>query len=140
MIYCSWHLRFTNFLKTMSTGIAYSDPVQYKHNVGEAPNSSLIGLPAQPQFCLPLLSPVVMYVYLRWQRVCVFLKKKESGSFLVFIYFFNFLFYIGIQLINDVVLVSGIQQSDSVIHIHVFILLQILIVFLSCCTILYSNW
>jgi len=37
----------------------------------------------------------------------------------------NFLLYIGVQLINNV-LVSGLQQSDSVIHIHVFFLLQIL--------------
>ena len=37
-----------------------------------------------------------------------------------------FLLYIGVQLINNVVLVSGLQQSDSVIHIHVFFLLQIL--------------
>ena len=40
--------------------------------------------------------------------------------------FFNFLFYIGAQLINDVVLVSGVQQRDSVIHVHVSILFQIL--------------
>ena len=31
-------------------------------------------------------------------------------------------FYIGVQLIYNVVLVSGVQQSDSVIHIHVSIL------------------
>ena len=42
------------------------------------------------------------------------------------IFFLNFLFYIGVQLINNVVLVSGVQQSDSVIHIHVSILFQIL--------------
>ena len=41
-------------------------------------------------------------------------------------YIFKFLFYIGEQLINNVVLVSGVQQSDSVIHIHVSILFQIL--------------
>ena len=29
-------------------------------------------------------------------------------------------------MVNNVVLVSGVQQSDSVIHIHVFILLQVL--------------
>ena len=37
--------------------------------------------------------------------------------------FFNF---IGAYLIYNVVLVSGVQQSDSVIHIHIFILFQIL--------------
>ena len=43
--------------------------------------------------------------------------------------FFNFLFYIGIQLIDNIVLVSGVQQSDSVIRIHVSILFQILFPF-----------
>ena len=38
--------------------------------------------------------------------------------------FFNF---IGVELIYNVVLVSGVQQSDSVIHI--FILFQILFAF-----------
>ena len=33
-----------------------------------------------------------------------------------------FLFYIGVQLISDVVIVSGGQQRDSVILIYVFIL------------------
>ena len=42
------------------------------------------------------------------------------------IFFFNFLFYIGVELINSVVLVSGVQHSDSVIHIHVSILFQII--------------
>ena len=40
--------------------------------------------------------------------------------------FFNVLFYIGVELIDNVVLVSGVQQSDSVIHIHVSILFQII--------------
>ena len=35
------------------------------------------------------------------------------------------LFYIGAQLINNAVLVSGLQQSDSVVHIHESILSQI---------------
>jgi len=39
--------------------------------------------------------------------------------------FLNFLFYIGVQLVTDVVLVSDEQQSDSVIHIHISILSQI---------------
>ena len=43
--------------------------------------------------------------------------------------FFNFLVYIGIQLINNIVLVSGVQQSDSVIRIHVSILFQVLFSF-----------
>ena len=41
----------------------------------------------------------------------------------------SFKFYIGVQLINNVVLVSGVEQSDSVIHIHVSNLFQILLPF-----------
>ena len=40
-----------------------------------------------------------------------------------------FLFYTGVELINKVVLVSIVQQSDSVIRIHVSILFQILFPF-----------
>ena len=40
-----------------------------------------------------------------------------------------FLFYIGVELINNVVLVSGVQHSDSVHHIHVSILFQMLFPF-----------
>ena len=45
-----------------------------------------------------------------------------------YLFFKSLLFYIGVWLINSVMLVSGVQQSDSyicsVIHIHVSILLQ----------------
>ena len=34
---------------------------------------------------------------------------------------FCFCFFIKVQLINDVVLVSGVQQSDSVIYIYIYI-------------------
>ena len=36
-----------------------------------------------------------------------------------YIHLKKILFYIGVQLINNVVLVSGVQQSYSVIHMHV---------------------
>ena len=39
--------------------------------------------------------------------------------FLLFIFYFTF---IGVQLIYSVVLVYAVQQSISVIHIHIFIL------------------
>ena len=45
------------------------------------------------------------------------------------LFFFNFLFYIYIQLINNVVIVSCVQQSDSVIHIRVSVIFQILFPF-----------
>ena len=43
--------------------------------------------------------------------------------------FSKFLFYVGVQLINNVLSVSGVQESVSVIHIHVSILFQILFPF-----------
>ena len=43
-------------------------------------------------------------------------------NFLIF--FFTFLFYIEVKPINNVVIVSGGQQRDSAIHIHVSILPQ----------------
>ena len=36
-------------------------------------------------------------------------------------FFFNLLLYIGVQLINNVMLVSGVYQCDSVIHIHIHV-------------------
>ena len=40
-------------------------------------------------------------------------------NFLFWCHFiFKFLFYIGVQSIYNVVLVSAVEQSDSVIHIH----------------------
>ena len=41
-------------------------------------------------------------------------------------FFFNFLFYIGVQLIYNVVLVSDVQQSDPFIRIHVSLLFWVL--------------
>ena len=49
--------------------------------------------------------------------------------FTFLIYFFNFLFYTGILLINNVVLFSGVQQSDSAIHILGSTLFQVLFLF-----------
>ena len=34
--------------------------------------------------------------------------------------FLNFLFHVGVQLVNNVVFVSDEQQSDSVLHIHIY--------------------
>ena len=46
-------------------------------------------------------------------------KKKKKPQ--------NFLFCIGVQPINDVVIVSGGQQKNSAIHIHESILPQTLL-------------
>ena len=55
------------------------------------------------------------------------LPHNLPHSFFKFI--FKFLFYIGVELINNVALVSGVQQSDSLIHTHVSVLFQILFPF-----------
>ena len=43
-----------------------------------------------------------------------------------FVVLFIFIFLIEVQLIYSIVLVSGVQQSASVIHIYISILFQIL--------------
>ena len=55
--------------------------------------------------------------YSYWQ-LCIALQVQVPFFVL------NFLFCFGVQLINNVVIVSGEQQRDSAIHIHVSILLQ----------------
>ena len=50
--------------------------------------------------------------------------KKITCESLSLLSFFKLLFYIGMESINNVVLVSGIQQSDSVIHVHLSILFK----------------
>ena len=50
-------------------------------------------------------------------------RKTLRGNVYVLYKYLNF---IGVQLIYNVVLVSDVQQSDSVIHIHIFIVFQIL--------------
>ena len=44
---------------------------------------------------------------------------KITVTLSIFFFKFNFLFYIVVQLIYNVVLVSGVQQSDSVTHTHI---------------------
>ena len=65
---------------------------------------------------------VTIYMYINVSIVSCLLYPFFKGN----MYFFNFYF---ILEINNVVLVSGVQQSDSVIHIHVSILFQILFPF-----------
>ena len=64
---------------------------------------------------------------LRFPQRTVSLKKKR-WLFIFFIFKKKFILYWSI-LINNVVLVSGVQQSDSVIPLHVSILFQILFPF-----------
>ena len=61
--------------------------------------------------------------------ICGFFVCSLSYKDINYYYLKNFLFYIGVYLINNAVLVSGEQQSDSVTHIHVSILFQILFPF-----------
>ena len=48
---------------------------------------------------------------------CLFRSSLQKSFFLTF-------YFILEQFINNVVLVSSVQQSDSVIHIHVSLLFQ----------------
>ena len=50
------------------------------------------------------------------------LLYQAGDPFVLLFFFFNFLFYIGIQPINNIVIVSGEHQRDSAICIHVSIL------------------
>ena len=74
--------------------------------------------------CMSLSVYVLFYLYklvLFRLKLSHFYKgnsdKEKVSKF--FYHFFNLLFYIGISLINNVVLVSGVLQSYSDIHIHV---------------------
>ena len=46
--------------------------------------------------------------------------------FLVTSIIYLFIYLFGVELIYNVVLVSGVQQSNSVIHMHIYILFPIL--------------
>ena len=90
-----------------------------------------------PLLLSPPPAPSLFVFFLHQISVNNYLHFFTPHSVLFF--FLNFLFYIGEQLINNVVLVSGAQQSESVIHIHVPTLFQILFPYRSlqsslCCT------
>ena len=79
-----------------------------------------------------------IFLFCKYDHFIRFVTSNQySGNyyfkcwFLFLLSFFikKFLFYVGIQLIYNTVLVSGLQQSDSVIHIHLSILFQILFPF-----------
>ena len=55
-----------------------------------------------------------------------FFPPAVQNSFLLFFLKFKFYYYIEEWLTYCVVLVSGVLQSDSVIHIHISILILIL--------------
>ena len=57
-------------------------------------------------------------------RRLAFLSLTPSYTSTCNFFFNNFLFCIGVLLINNVMIVSGEQQRDSAIHIHVSILFQ----------------
>ena len=70
---------------------------------------------------------VVIFPEKNGMQINMKLCEDSTKSFLIkhifyFILFFNFLFSIGVELIENIVTVSGVQQSDSVMHIRVSIL------------------
>ena len=58
----------------------------------------------------------------RFLNLCMYLYYRPHPSPCWFCLFFNFLFCIGVQLINNAVMVSGEWQRDSAVPIHVSIL------------------
>ena len=70
--------------------------------------------------CKCRLPSPTFYVFL------LFFKHSQNSKIypLLVISFLNFLFYIGVYLINNVVIVLGEQQRDSAIHTHGSILPQ----------------
>ena len=61
---------------------------------------------------------VGVHIYLQ-MCMCLLLIEGEAKISFNKIYFFILKIFIGVQLIHNVVLVSGIQQSESFIHIHI---------------------
>ena len=55
------------------------------------------------------------------------------------LFFFLFLFYIGVCLIYSVVLVSDVQQSESVTHVHISILFSHTVYYKSVPCVIYSS-
>ena len=101
-------------------------PVSSVHGISQQEYWS--GLLCSPSGDLPnhqqhLENPIVhKYQYtFQFPNTRVFLV---SILYLISNNFLNFLFCIGVQLINNAVIVSGEQQRDSAIHIHVSILPQ----------------
>ena len=66
-----------------------------------------------------------VFLQCRWIEDCKTEKKKKrlqnSEEFFFLLKFF-LKHYIGIQLINNIVIISDRQQTDSAIYIHLFIL------------------
>ena len=65
--------------------------------------------------CIPTFLSVSCNIFIFWFTVYTFFFKNFKKKS-----------YIEVYLINNVMLASSIWQSDSVIHIHVFILSQTL--------------
>ena len=69
--------------------------------------------------------------YTRRTLSCSFKRVNCVKCYLIStkLLFFDFLFYIREELLNNVVLFSGVYQSDFIIHIHISISFQILFPF-----------
>ena len=85
---------------------------------------------AEGLFSWRLWSVCFLKCHVRWADDCPLLFGTQHHFCSVRVlghwrwYFLKFLFYIGMDPINNVVIVPGGQQRDSAIYIHVFILLQ----------------
>ena len=52
------------------------------------------------------------------------LEGQPQCTFFLVCFLLLFLIFVGVQLIYNIVLVSGVQQSDSVIHVHISIFVR----------------
>ena len=73
------------------------------------------------------LSPSHALHAILWANLAYQSQRPEHmvGLPLIGFFFFNFLSYIGVWSISNIVIVSCVQQSDSVIHLYGSILFQI---------------
>ena len=65
-------------------------------------------------YCAPERQRVKLSLHVLVERAVGFFCGISSGR--IFFFFFNF---IKVQLIYNVVLISAVQQTDSVIHIYI---------------------
>ena len=76
------------------------------------------------QYCLPAAAATLWVNWLLWVGLAAYNSTLPGAvsfffSFFAFCLLFFFLIFIRVELIYNVVLVSAVQQSESVIHITI---------------------
>lgn len=62
------------------------------------------------------LSPITFYL----NRQSFSFWQFDNGIVRIVLFFFNFLFYFGVYLINNIVIISGVHQMIQ-LHIHMYL-------------------